>query len=219
METIILKIVISSAVLLGFYHFFLAKERIFKFNRIFLVSSLLFAYSLPFIPMPNYFESSNQPNLIFGEPVQQFQQVGVNTAQHFDWSNLILGVYLSISTLFLVKFIHSFLKIKLLKGEKRIYKDQRIVVLNQDYAPFSFLKTMYFGEKHIVDNQIDERIFLHEKCHASQNHTADILLIEFLKIFSWFNPALYFYKNAMIINHEFLADEFVLNNNYEISKY
>ena len=106
METIILKIVILSTVLLGFYHFFLAKERIFKFNRIFLVSSLLFAYSVPFIPMPTYFESSNQPNLIFGEPVQQFQQVGVNTAQHFDWSNLILGVYLSISTLFLVKFIH-----------------------------------------------------------------------------------------------------------------
>ncbi|HAI79935.1 MAG TPA: hypothetical protein DCL65_02760, partial [Chryseobacterium sp.] len=60
--------------------------------------------------MPNYFENSGQPNLIFGEPVQQFQQLGVNTAQHFDWSNLILGVYLSISTLFLVKFIHSFLK-------------------------------------------------------------------------------------------------------------
>ena len=219
METLILKIVISSAVLLGFYHLFLAKERIFKFNRIFLVSSLLFAYSLPFIPMPNYFESSNQPNLIFGEPVQQFQQVGVNTAQHFDWSNLILGVYLSISTLFLVKFIHSFLKIKLLKGEKRIYKDQRIVVLNQDYAPFSFLKTMYFGEKYLVDNQIDERIFLHEKCHTTEVHTADILLIEFFKIFSWFNPALYFYKNAMIINHEFLADEFVLKNRFDISTY
>jgi len=219
METIILKIVISSAVLLGFYHLFLAKERIFIFNRIFLVSSLLFAYSVPFIPMPTYFESSNQPNLIFGEPIQEFQQSGVNTAQHIDWSNLILGVYAMVSMIFLVKFIHSFLKIKLLKGEKRIYKDQRIVVLNQDYAPFSFLKTMYFGEKHFVDNQIDERIFLHEKCHASQNHTADILLIGFLKIFSWFNPALYFYKNAMIINHEFLADEFVLKNNYDISKY
>ena len=219
METIILKIVISSAVLLGFYHFFLAKERIFKFNRIFLVSSLLFAYSLPFIPMPNYFESSNQPNLIFGEPVQQFQQVGVNTAQHFDWSNLILGVYLSISTLFLVKFIHSFLKIKLLKGEKRIYKDQRIVVLNQDYAPFSFLKTMYFGEKYLVDNQIDERIFLHEKCHTTEVHTADILLIEFFKIFSWFNPALFVFKKAMITNHEFLADEYVLQNNFDVGNY
>lgn len=219
METIILKIVISSTVLLGFYHFFLAKERIFKFNRIFLVSSLLFAYSVPFIPMPTFFESSAQPNLIFGEPIQEFQQLGVNTVQNIDWSNVILGIYLLVSTIFLVKFIHSFLKIKLLKGEKRLYKDQQIVILNQDYAPFTFLKTIYFGEKYLLDNQIDERIFLHEKCHATEGHTADILLIEFLKIFSWFNPALYFYKNAMIINHEFLADEFVLRNKYDIRTY
>ena len=78
---------------------------------------------------------------------------------------------------------------------------------------------MYFGEKYLVDNQIDERIFLHEKCHTTEVHTADILLIEFFKIFSWFNPALYFYKNAMIINHEFLADEFVLKNRFDISTY
>ena len=45
------------------------------------------------------------------------------------------------------------------------------------------------------------------------------MFLECLKIFSWINPALYFYKKAMISNHEFLADEYVLKNNFNISNY
>lgn len=78
---------------------------------------------------------------------------------------------------------------------------------------------MYFSKKYIVDNKIDDRIFLHEKCHIEERHSTDILFIEFLKIFSWFNPALFFFKKAMITNHEFLADEYVLQNNYDVSTY
>lgn len=169
--------------------------------------------------MQAFFKNDDKPTLIFGEPIQELQQLGAATTQNFNWAKFIFGLYVLVSAIFLVKFIYSFLKIKLLKGEKRRYKNHRIVVLDQDYAPFSFLKTMYFGKSYLGYNHIDERIFLHEKCHIVQNHTVDILLIEILKIFSWFNPALYFYKDAMIINHEFMADEFVLNDKFDISTY
>lgn len=78
---------------------------------------------------------------------------------------------------------------------------------------------MYFSKKYFSNNYMDERIFLHEKCHITQKHTVDLLFIEFLKIFSWFNPTLYFYKNAMITNHEFLADSFVIENKNNIRNY
>ncbi|MGS0747892.1 M56 family metallopeptidase [Halpernia sp. GG3] len=45
------------------------------------------------------------------------------------------------------------------------------------------------------------------------------VFIEVLKIVTWFNPALYFYKIAIITNHEFLADENVLAKNFEIKLY
>lgn len=219
METLILKIILSSCLLIGFYYLFLERERIFKFNRAFLVSSLMFAYAIPFIPFKTPFATTNKTNLIIGEPLQNLQQINIAQTSSFDWSKIFLILYLAISILFLIKFIYAIIKIKFLKGEKIRYKDQNIVIIDQDYAPFSFLSTIYFSRKYLVNNHIDERIFLHEKCHIVEKHSADTLFIEFLKIFSWFNPALFFFKKAMITNHEFLADEHVLQNNYDVSNY
>ena len=219
METIILKIILSSCLLIGFYYLFLERERIFKFNRSFLVSALLFAYAIPFIPFNIPFKTTGKTNLVIGEPLQNLQQINIAQTSTLNWSKILIFLYLSISILFLIKFIYAIIKIKLLKGEKIKYKDQNIVIIDEDYAPFSFLNIIYFSSKYLVNNQIDERIFLHEKCHIVEKHSADILFIEFLKIFSWFNPALFFFKKAMITNHEFLADEYVLQNNYDVSNY
>ena len=35
----------------------------------------------------------------------------------------------------------------------------------------------------------------------------------------WFNPAFYFYRKAIVTNHEFLADEVVLSQNNDIISY
>ncbi|KFF30091.1 hypothetical protein IQ37_02715 [Chryseobacterium piperi] len=75
------------------------------------------------------------------------------------------------------------------------------------------------GENYLSNNEIDPRIFLHEKSHLDEKHTWDLLFIEIVKAFTWFNPALYFYKRAMITNHEFLADEAVINHNFSIRDY
>ena len=219
METLILKIVLSSCLLIGFYYLLLERERIFKFNRIFLLSALVFAYAIPFIPFNISFKTAGKTNLIIGEPLQNFQQINIAQASSIDWIKIILIVYAAVSIFFLIKFIYAVVKIKFLKGEKRNYKDENILIIDKDYAPFSFLNTIYFSRKYLVNDQIDERIFLHEKCHIEEKHSADILFIEFLKIFSWFNPALFFFKKAMITNHEFLADEYVLQNNFDVCNY
>ena len=219
METLILKIILSSCLLIGFYYLFLECERIFKFNRAFLLSSLMFAYAIPLIPFNTPFATTDKTNLIIGEPLQNLQQINIAQTSSFEWTTILLIVYATISILFLIKFIYAIIKIKLLKGQKIKYKDQNILIIDQDYAPFSFLNTIYFSRKYLVNNQIEERIFLHEKCHIEEKHSIDILFIEFLKIFSWFNPALFFFKKAIITNHEFLADEYVLQNNYDVSNY
>ena len=77
METLILKIVLSSCLLIGFYYLLLERERIFKFNRIFLLSALVFAYAIPFIPFNISFKTAGKTNLIIGEPLQNFQQINI----------------------------------------------------------------------------------------------------------------------------------------------
>ena len=106
-----------------------------------------------------------------------------------------------------------------MKGRKIIYNNRTVVLLNQEIAPFSFLNTIYLSASYYKDGKIDERIFLHEEIHIKQKHSFDVLFIEVLKAFSWFNPFIYFYKNVIVTNHEFLADEGVILKNKGIKIY
>lgn len=49
-------------------------------------------------------------------------------------------------------------------------------------------------------------MILHERVHAHQWHSLDILLLNALKILFWFNPLIYQYKKTFIQLHEFEAD-------------
>lgn len=219
MAAVIFKIILSSSVLLAFYYLFLERERIFLFNRIFLLTALVFSYVIPFVPVKNFFTDQNTAQLVIGDPLNVAGDANLAGAVSVEWTDLLLLSYGLISLFLLLKFIFSLAKIKLLKGEKIIYKNQKMVILDEEYSPFSFLDAIYLSRNYLINDEMEERIFLHEKCHVRGKHSADILFLEFLKIFSWCNPALFFFKKAMITNHEYLADEYVLQKNYDVSDY
>jgi beta-lactamase regulating signal transducer with metallopeptidase domain len=81
------------------------------------------------------------------------------------------------------------------------------------------MNTIYISKDYFKDGNIENSIFLHEEIHVKQKHTADVLFTEILKILLWFNPFIYFYKRAMVTNHEFIADEQVIYNNKNIKSY
>ena len=111
METLILKIVISSCLLIGFYYLFLERERTFKFNRVFLLLTLVFAYVVPFIALPILFKNTVKTNLIIGESVQDLPQISVIETASIDWIKILTIAYITVSILFLIKFVYSIIKI------------------------------------------------------------------------------------------------------------
>lgn len=219
MALLCFKIIACSSLLFLFFQLFLAREKTFTFNRFFLLSSLLFAYSIPFIAfnLPTFQKAKS--NLLFGEIVPTVQQTPISNPSNFDVENILMVIYVLVSFFFLLKFVYSLTKILLLKGEDKIYKNQKIKIIERNAAPFSFLNTIYIGKKYWKINQIDERIFLHESFHVVEKHSIDILLLEILKIFSWFNPVLFLYKKAIINNHEFMADDYVLCHHFDLRNY
>ncbi len=50
----------------------------------------------------------------------------------------------------------------------------------------------------------------HELVHVRQWHTIDVLLMEFLLALQWFNPLMYYFRNRLKEVHEFIADEYVV---------
>jgi hypothetical protein len=62
-------------------------------------------------------------------------------------------------------------------------------------------------------------MILHEKIHASQYHSVDIILAELVTAIMWFNPVVWLVKKSMLQVHEYLADEGVLSAGFDRLNY
>jgi len=220
MLTIVLKMILCSGILLALYHLVLVKERTFIFNRFYLISALLFSFSIPFATIETKQVEKEIPQTVFvGEIQQPILQTVIVQQERFDYTKALLIAYCIVSGILILKIGYSIIRIKKLKGRKITYQNRTVFLLKQDLAPFSFWNTIYLSETYFKDSKIQDSVFLHEEIHVKQKHSADILCVEILKAVFWLNPFLYFYKKAMVNNHEFIADDSVIRKKKNIKSY
>jgi N-acetylmuramoyl-L-alanine amidase/beta-lactamase regulating signal transducer with metallopeptidase domain len=216
----IIKSSISLIVFLGFYHLVLEREKIHQFNRFYLLISILISLVIPFItfefikiipvveniqPENSYSISKSTENFVVATVQNKIQvEETVNYIPYLIWSVYLLG------TLFLlVRFGKNYLKlISKIKSNPNVkYKNTRLVLMEEKTLPHTFLNAIFVNSEDYKNRNIEEELFAHELVHVTQKHTLDILFIELLKTIFWFNPLFVFYKKAIQLNHEFLADE------------
>lgn len=225
MTTYILKTIICSALLILIYHLFLEREKMHRFNRFFLLFSIAFSFLIPLITIkisPFGFpilDSANMPFNSFQTIVSQQPLLSLN--DNNSLSDIILIVYVAITTFLLCRFIINifviFFKIK--NNNSVPYFDARIVLTKDIRIPYSFMKYVFIHLKDFENGTIEKEILGHELTHVKQKHSLDILFIELLMIFAWINPLLFLYRKAIQLNHEFLADESVVNTFSDTQNY
>lgn len=188
------------------YRLLLSHQTFFVWNRIYLISSLLVSFALPFIIYP---ESApviaitySVENANFTISSTSTEQVPIITWTQFLWSFYILGALFMASKLVSnIRQLNHFLK----DGELIELEDCKIILIDSNrIGSFSFLKWIVVN-RNDYENHFDP-ILRHEMVHMQQWHSADILLVELLKIIFWFNPLLLLYKKSLQEVHEFLAD-------------
>lgn len=86
----------------------------------------------------------------------------------------------------------------------------RIVELTGNKVPCSFFNYIFINPA-AYDWDTYSQILLHEKIHARQLHSLDIMLAELCIIFQWFNPFAWLYRKQIENNLEYLTDTAVLN--------
>ncbi|MDZ7691575.1 MAG: M56 family metallopeptidase [Balneolaceae bacterium] len=239
---------IYSTICLGlvliFYHAFLSKEKIYQINRWYLIIGLLFSLTAPFIPIgvvdslsifgnvPEFqvsqlieSETGNVNNKSIQElPVSATEESNgeEETISGVGWMhNLFFYIYSVVTVLLFARIIvHLFQIHRRAKRNPAIFfRGSKVVLLNQDITPHTFWKTIFVNKEQYENGEIREEVLIHELTHARQYHSLDILLVEFLKSIWWFNPFLYFYKTAIQLNHEFIADDIVLSRGANIADY
>ena len=128
--------------------------------------------------------------------------------------NILLLVYLCVTLLLFIRFVLNvivlFTKIK--NNNSVPYHGAKLVLTRDYHVPHSFLNYIFIYNEDYVKGNIETEIFNHELAHVRQRHSLDILFIELITLFAWINPILYLYRRAIQLNHEFLADDFVVNS-------
>jgi len=114
-------------------------------------------------------------------------------------------IYLMGFTLFSVLFLTNLYKIYLLIKNSKKQKIGNLIVISSSKtkSPSSFFHYIFSSPKSTLDDIILE----HEKIHARQYHTLDILVSEIIKIILWFHPLSWSMTKLMKLNHEYICDK------------
>lgn len=230
MSTLILKFMLCSITLYAAYHFLLSTEKMLKFNRFFLLSILVCSMVFPtIITKTEYIEIPVQESIYTevdrsaGAMVNESMASSIPAAPVFTIStnDVLWTIYSLVSLFFIIRFSRNLWQIQQLKkGGELTKKDGLQFCLREDIqASFTFLSTIYLNKTDYETGQIPSEIIDHEAVHAKQKHSIDIIFIEALQCLLWFNPVIYLIKNAIKMNHEYLADARVCEAVPEISQY
>ena len=238
----IIKVNISLVVFYLFYTLLLKKQTFFKLNRIFLISTLVFALLFPAMKMK--IRPANNKSLLsnisFSKAVSS-NTIITNTdifnnnvkksssaipANQTSWmskislANILVFIYFLGFSIFLSRFLIHLKKLfSIIKnnGYKK-YGNIRFVFIDKNILPFTFLNYIFLNNNSDFFEE-DDKIIAHEFAHAKQLHSVDLLFIELLTVILWFNPVLWLFKQSFIELHEYLADNNVINRNHNLSDY
>ncbi len=201
-----------SAILVLFYvcyKMFLNGETFFESNRSFLLLGLVLAFLLPLITIPKYIAvepTINESAFVLDDALLQSQLMVENNSSVFI--TLITHLYVVGVLFFMGRFLLQFKSLitLLIKSTKQRVASYIFVITKNIISPFSFFNWIVFNPNQFSDIEL-EQIINHEKVHAKQLHSIDILLVELICIVLWFNPLVWLYKKDLRQNLEFIADK------------
>lgn len=193
------------SVFFGLYVLLLKKETFFQVNRVYLILTLLLSFVLPLIHTNWFGQSAIAERIkysVIAKPIDVFASPQAG-ASHFTFFQIVSGVYLLGIMVFSL-----YLLIKLLAVKKVIFN-------SNSQASYSFFKRIYLSE----NNSTNALICEHENIHAAQWHSVDVLLMEIVIVFNWFNPLVYLFRKELKNIHEFIADEGALKHSGSKKEY
>mgnify|MGYP001154347087 CR=1 FL=1 len=218
----LLKSIMCLALFFAFYKIVLERVKMPLFKRFYLLGILIFASIIPFVSffgvahIPQTLVLSTSTSSMFDDSTMKILTPTISLSDDWMWVLYFSGV-----VILSIRFTVGLLKLRQLINHN--YKIQENtytqVLVPEAQVPCTFLHYIFLPKQEAETSSLAKEVLLHEQAHVDQKHSLDILFIELLQIFFWWNPIIYWVKNAIKLNHEFLADQQVLRQNGEKINY
>ncbi|MBQ8455631.1 MAG: hypothetical protein IJ537_09905 [Bacteroidaceae bacterium] len=213
--------------------FLMFREKMFRFNRMTLLSILMLSLVLPLCNFPAL-SMDNMPAVRAIE--QGLIQAGVPIAspptplpsergdveRPFPWFYVVSLLYaIGVMTILFIRLREVLSMGRIIRRGSIWAKDEadgiRIFCHAENVAPFSWLRNIVISEADYKEN--GREIILHEKAHILYHHSLDILLLTLVEAVQWWNPFVYLLGIYLRDVHEYEADDYVLRQGISCHAY
>ncbi len=195
----------------------------FQWNRMVLWAIVLLAFMIPFLP-PLVLSPVDKSAVEVMEIIPAVQEPGLFSGMEapavaeareelwsFSWTDGLWMIYLTGMGFFFLRYairlIH-LLRFIALSEKERYAGKYWLIYAEKPLAPFSFFRYLVLGEN--GQKHTHRQVLQHERVHADQWHSLDVMLSEWVKVLFWFNPLAYLYARMVRNNLEFLVDRQIL---------
>lgn len=210
----LLKVSACTLIFFAAYQLLLAKLTFFNLNRAYLLIMLVLSFSIPALTIESRHQltvaSQEIPSKVAysndGFVEQDFVGEGSDANTDLNWDQLLVYGYSSILAVLVFRMLFMMARIQIQLRKHAIGRSGAVILVDAK----STIKNCSFFNQIIVDSSLQHEeknlVIKHESVHVNQLHALDKLLVNFVTAILWFNPIIYFWRNAIDHNHEFLAD-------------
>ena len=222
---LLIKMVASSGILFGYYWLFLRNKRFHHYNRFYLLGATALSMILPFLRISVFMEPDGAAQFMY----RSIEVISVNKWEHefvenpgadqiVSWLDLqvvAVIIYTLVVTILFFLFLRALSYIRKLSKRYPVEHIQTLKFYNttEPGTPFSFFKSIFWNKRVDFNSLEGQQIFRHELFHVGQNHSADVIFLEIIRIMLWINPFFHLIKKEIKAIHEFLADQHAVSNN------
>ena len=214
------KVAVVLLVFYLFYRFLLKKETFHRFNRIVLVGTVILSSLLPLCVISIHRPA--EPGVMVMEMTAEMRELAPVVGKTFpSWPILlVILLYWAGVAFVLVRMVVSILFIlKIIRQGEPVREEDGcgIVVTDRALDPFSWMRIIVLPRKDWEGNHA--AILAHEKAHVALHHSLDLLFVDLVTVFQWFNPAIWMLRSDLRELHEYEADEAVLRSGVDLKEY
>jgi len=237
----LLKSTLCISLLYLLFRTIMRKESFFALNRILLLTIVVASAIIPLLYLPKSYQPPVQVGLLpvfapietspVALPVLESTEVGqvqvpetsISAKQSsnmiFTLQQLIQYGYFAGFFITLLFFIYSLITILLLflKSKSVKMEGYRLVIIDREIAAFSFGRFVVLSQSDFEEHR--HAMLAHEQAHIRLYHFFDLLLLETIRIFHWFNPFIHWLIRDMKEIHEFQADDYTLTKGIDEIQY
>jgi hypothetical protein len=210
----LLKVMICSGVLTGYYWLALRNKLFHSWNRFYLLAAVVISLLLPFVKIS--FITEPQPENLPAYTVLQsvttnevwFPAQTIVATETFTKEQAGILVYVLVSIALFITLLVTLLRIKKLIAAYEHWKMKDLTFVDTDAkgTPFSFLHFIFWNREIDFESAQGQQIFKHELIHVKEKHSVDKLFLQLVLIVCWINPLFWIIRKELTMIHEFIAD-------------